>query len=214
MRRSFLTGLIILLPLAVTIAIVIFIVNLLTDPFTGMVGSALEYTPLGSSQGFLFLTHDQLVHIVSQVLVLILLFLVTIGLGFLTHLFFFHALLKTGDYLLAHIPVVNKVYKTSQEIIKTLIGSSKNAFKQVVMVPFPSSKVYSIGLISGPGPAHCAEALGESLISVFVPTTPNPTSGYLLMFKSEEVIFLDLKVEDALKYVISCGVVTGNGGSP
>ena len=208
MKRSFLTGLVILLPLAVTVAVIAFLINLLTGPFTGMVEAILDYYHIGIHKEFLFLSSYQAIHLLSQALVLITLFIVTVGLGALARMFFFHALLKMGDYVLARIPLVNKVYKTTQDIIKTLLGPQKNAFKQVVMVPFPRAGIFSIGLIAGDGLAKCSEAAGEMLVTVFIPTTPNPTSGYLLMFKHEDVVLLDIKVEDALKYIISCGVIT------
>lgn len=76
------------------------------------------------------------------------------------------------------------------------------------MVPFPVNGAYAIGLVSSPPPQICQTTLDRSLVTVFVPTTPNPTSGYLMMYDEEEVIYLDMKIEDAFKYIVSCGVIS------
>ncbi|NGX35375.1 MAG: hypothetical protein K1000chlam1_00198, partial [Candidatus Anoxychlamydiales bacterium] len=117
------------------------------------------------------------------------------------------ALIKISDKVLHKIPLVNKVYKTTQEIVKTLFITDKDSFKQVVMAPFPYKGLYSLGLVSRPSPETCSNAVNEELISVFVPTTPNPTTGFLLLFKKDDLIYLDMKTEDAIKYIVSCGVI-------
>lgn len=207
MKKYFITGLVILLPLAVTIAIVLFIVNFLTKPFVGMVSNFLQSSYLFKT-GFLFLSKEQVILYGSKLLILICLFLFTLLLGLIARWFFFKALLNLSDRLLHRIPIINKVYKTTQEIIKTLFVTDKNSFKQVVMVPFPKGGSYVMGLVSREAPDLCSEKLGEKLYSVFVPTTPNPTSGFLLMYREKDMLFLDLKPEDAIKYIVSCGVIT------
>lgn len=210
MKKYFITGLAILLPVALTIEIIIFIVNLLTEPFAGMIIDILTATGNSDTHGFLWLSPQQTLRFVSQILILVGLFFITILLGFLTRLFFFNWLLRLGDYILHRIPLVNKVYKTMQEIIKALFYSPAKSFKQVVLVPFPSDQSYTIGLLSGDSMPACSEALKKEMVPVFIPTAPNPTSGYLVMFEREKIHFLDLKVEDALKYVISCGAIKVN----
>ena len=144
----------------------------------------------------------------SQLLILICLFLFTICLGGIARWFFVRSLLKLSDYILNKIPLVNKVYKTTKDIIKTIFASDKNAFKQVVMVPYPKKDCFVIGLLSRESPEICSQAANAELFSVLVPTTPNPTTGFLLMYKREDMIFLDMKPEDAIKYIVSCGVIT------
>ncbi len=75
------------------------------------------------------------------------------------------------------------------------------------MVPFPKPGNYMIGLIAREAPEACSEKMNEELISVLIPTTPNPTTGFLVMYKKEELIFLDMKPEDAIKFIVSCGVI-------
>jgi uncharacterized membrane protein len=213
MKKHFITGLVILLPLVVTIAVVIFLVNFLTQPFIGIVSSILSKLNI-INQGFLFLTPEQLLRYGSKIIILILLFLFTVALGMITRWFLIHALFRLGDRILHRIPIVNTVYKTTQDIIKTLFVSDKNTFKQVVMVPFPRSDTYVLGLIARESPQVCSQAAGNDLTSVFVPTTPNPTTGFLLMFKRSDLILIDMKPEDAIKYIVSCGVIIPPSEAP
>jgi len=206
MKKYFITGLVTLLPLTVTIAVVVFIVNLLTKPFIGMVTNLLAHTKI-SKFGFLFLSPEQLIRYLSQFLILISLFLLILALGFVARLFLFNALVKLGDKIIKKIPLVNKVYKTSQEIVQSLFITEKESFKQVVLAPFPLKEAYALGLVSKKSPKTCRDKLKSDLISVFIPTTPNPTTGYLLMFDKKDLIFLKMKTEEAIKYVVSCGMI-------
>ncbi|MFN0064992.1 MAG: DUF502 domain-containing protein [Chlamydiales bacterium] len=202
-KKSFITGLVILLPIAVTVAIVSFFINFITKPFVG----SIEHFFIGTE---FYAKYAGLIHFTLQILFLVALFLFTVLLGFLARAVFFRWIISVYDYLLHRIPIIKTVYKATQQVIRTIFGSSSRSFKQVVMVPFPTHGAYCIGLISSPAPAYCSEAIESNLISVFVPTTPNPTSGYLIMYREEEVINIDMKVEEAFKYIISCGVITSN----
>lgn len=201
MKKYFITGLVILLPIAVTVALLFFIINFLTEPFVGVVEQFLE-------EHEWYIRYYTLIHFILQIAMLAALFLFTVLLGFLARIVAFKSVLSLYDYVLHRIPIIKTVYKTSQQVIRTLFGSSSKSFKQVVMVHFPSKDSYCIGLISGEAPLLCNAAAGTALTTVFVPTTPNPTSGFLMMYRSDEVIYLDMKVEDAFKYIISCGVIT------
>lgn len=206
MRKYFITGIVILLPLAVTVGIVTFIVNFLTQPFIGWVSQSLSrYNWV--SNGFLFLTSQDLILYGSRFLILLALFLFTVLLGMITRWFIFKTLLHYSDRLLHRIPIVNKVYKTTQEIIKTIFSADENSFRQVVLVPFPSKNAFSIGLVSRDSPSSCRQAVEMDLITVFIMTAPNPTTGYLVMYKREDVIFLKMPPEDAIRYIVSCGII-------
>jgi uncharacterized membrane protein len=206
MKKHFVTGLVILLPLAVTIGIIAFIVNILTKPFIGLMHNILE-TFSSAGQGFWFLTGPQVLEYGGKLLILIMLFVFTVLLGFLGRIFLIHSLLKVGEFILHKIPVVNTIYKTTQDVIKTIFHSRKDSFRQVVMVTYPHTNTYAIGFITEKSPKECQQKTHDDLISVFIPTTPNPTSGYLLMYKKSDIIYLDMKVEEAVKFIISCGVI-------
>lgn len=203
MKKHFITGLVILLPLAVTIALVAFIVNVLTQPFVGVIEQFLESFTW-------YKKYQALTHIVLQIILLFAIFFFTVLLGFLARIVVFKSFLSLYDYILHRIPIIKTVYKATQQVIKTIFGSSSRSFKQVVMVPFPKEGAFCIGLVSSPAPKVCQRTIGSSLITVFVPTTPNPTSGFLMMYHEDEVVYLDMKIEDAFKYIISCGVITSD----
>lgn len=205
-KKYFVTGLVILLPLALTLAIVLFVFNLFTVPFLGIVKVVFDRYNL-FEEGFLFLTADQIQNIIAQALILISLFFLTIGLGFITRWFFFHTFLKFAEYIVRKIPIVRTIYKTCQDVINTIFTSKTKSLKQVVLVPFPHSETYSIGLISQENISNLIDPMHTNPTVVFIPTAPNPTSGFLVMFKSHDLIYLDMKVEDAFKYIISCGVI-------
>jgi uncharacterized membrane protein len=205
-KKYFITGLVILLPLALTIAIVVFIFNLLTTPFLGVVKTVFDRYDLFET-GFLFFKADQLQSFIAQLLILVSLFLLTVGLGFIARWFFFRSLLKIAEFIVRHIPLVSSIYKTCQDVIKTIFTSKTKSFKQVVIVRFPNPETCSIGLITRESMPSLKDTNYSDAVAVFVPTTPNPTSGFLVMCKPDDLIYLDMRVEDAFKYVISCGMI-------
>lgn len=202
MKKYFLTGLVTLLPVAVTIWIITIVVRFLTKPFMGVVTHFLHKLPK-----FGILTSERGIQTISQILILIGLFIFTISLGLIARRFFFHSLINLGDRILYRIPLVNKVYKTSKEIISSLFTTTGESFTQVVLLPFPYKGSYSIGLIASAAPETCSDTAARSLVSVFIPTTPNPMTGFLVMIPKEELIYLDMKTEEAFKYVVSCAVI-------
>ena len=200
MKKYFATGVVVLLPLALTFWIVTFIVNLFTKPFLGLAETLLKTLGL-QGVSFLFLSPDQILSFASQLLVLFCLIAVIIGIGAIGRHFFFKYLIVLGDSILHRIPLISTVYKTSQELIQTILTTSNKSCKQVVLVPFPTSDSWAVGLVTND------DFEIEHRVAVFVPTTPNPTSGFLIMYKKEQVVPVALKVEEALRYVISCGVL-------
>lgn len=206
LKQYFISGLVILLPAAISIWVVVFIVNFLTQPFTGLVVDFLSSWQVHDlSIGFL--SHEQIIFYGSQLIILIGLLLLIVFLGFLARSFFLNLFFKFSDYLIKKIPLINKFHKTSKEIVKTLFVTNKSSFKQVVLAPFPSSDVYCLGLVARDAPPECSSGLND-LISVLIPTTPNPTTGFLLLLKREDLIFLEMKRDEAVKYIVSCGVIT------
>lgn len=202
MKKYFITGLVTLLPLAVTIWVVHFFVNFLTKPFVGIVSFLLDHLPIAS---------PQLIRTISQILILIAFFFLILIVGTLARKFFYNRLVSFGDGLLDKIPLVNKVYKTSKEIVNAFFGSKQKFFSQVVLLPFPYPGSYCIGLIAKEAPRTCSQAENHELMSVFIPTTPNPSTGYLVMCKKSELVYLEMKTEEAIKYVVSCGVIQPDG---
>lgn len=207
LKTFFVTGLILLLPLTLTLIVVSFIFNLLTGPFLGITNSILNHYGLFGN-GFLFLNADQARSLLSQVLILVTLVASTILLGALARWIFFPYMVEMWEALINKIPFVKSIYKTSKDLIQTLFTPSSNAFKKVVMVRFPNQTTQAIGLVSTESVGIESSALNGEHIVVFVPTTPNPTSGFLIIVNKADVVPLDMKVEEAFKYIISCGVIT------
>jgi uncharacterized membrane protein len=200
MKKTFLTGLATLLPLAVTLYIVIFFVDLLTHPFVGIVTRLLSKIPL-----HLPFLSEALIHTASQILIILALFGATLLLGLVARSFFFDAFIKLGDRALHKIPIVRSVYKTVKDIVQTLFSSDKNSFKQVVLVPFPYKGSYCLGLVTREAPDTCQNTPSDEMVSVYLPTTPNPMTGYLIMSPRSELIELNMKSDEAIKYIVSCG---------
>lgn len=203
MKKYFITGLLILLPLAVTIAVLVFVFNFLTEPFAGAVAKLLDYYDL-LEHDFFFATGHQIQFFISQLLILAFFIVFTTILGLVARYFLVNYFIGLWDYLLHKIPLIRTIYKIAQDIIQTLFSGKANAFKQVVLAPFPHKDVYSIGFITQEG---LKDFTKEEMVAVFVPTTPNPTSGFLVLYPQNELIYLDMKVDQAFKYVISCGVI-------
>ena len=201
MKKFFVTGLALLLPVALTIAIVLFIVDLFTAPFVGIVKAILDRYQIFQGGA------DYLELYVSKILILALLFFFTVFLGWLTRWVIIHYLIRLNDYILHRIPFVRSIYKMSQEVIKTIFTEESRSFKQVVLVPFPNKDTYTVGLVTRDALPFANNANPQDVVAVFVPTTPNPTSGFLMMYDKKELVPLPLSVEEAFKYVVSCGVI-------
>lgn len=200
LKKHFITGLVVFLPIALTFWIVAFAVDLLTNPFLEFAEKLLQTFGL-DQVSFLFLSSAQVLVYSSRILILLFLFGLILLIGMVGRHFFFKYFIKLGDTILHRIPVISTVYKTSQELIQNVLSSTNKSFQQVVLVPFPHNSSWTIGLVTKD------ESIVAGRTAVFIPTTPNPTSGYLVMYKTEEITPLDMRVEEALRYIISCGVL-------
>ncbi len=117
-------------------------------------------------------------------------------------------LLDFGEQFLQAIPLAGSVYKTLKQILETLLGDSKTKFRRVVMVEYPRKGVWTIGFVTGKVSSTLQTHLAEEMISVFIPTTPNPTSGWYAIVPKKEAIDIDISIEDAFKVLISGGIVS------
>lgn len=200
------TGLAILLPMVITIVIVVFLLNFFTKPFIGFVQSVLDHYDLLDKPFWIFSSSEVLLFS-SKFIVLLVIVALTILIGFIGRLVLINLFFRFGDWVMHRIPLVNKIYKAIQDTLRTLFTSKeKTTFSQVVLVPFPYKGAYSIGLITNQSNIESDEA-HRQLISVFVPGTPNPTMGFMLLFERDQLILIDMKVEDAFKFLVSCGVM-------
>ena len=139
--------------------------------------------------------------------VLLLVFLVLVGM--LTTNYLGRTLIRFGRGIIDKIPVISGIYNAFRKIFETLLGSGKNtAFRQPVLVDYPRKGMKTIAFLTGPVFRDVQKTTGDELVSVYVPTTPNPTSGFLIFVNKKDVIPLKLRVDDAWKIIISTGIVT------
>lgn len=117
-------------------------------------------------------------------------------------------LYKITDYIVHRVPVIRTIYKAIKQIFETIMASHSQAFREVVMLEYPRKGVWSIGFVTGRTEGEVQRTTEKETMSVFVPTTPNPTSGYLLFVPKKELYFLDMTVEEAAKLVVSAGIIT------
>lgn len=117
-------------------------------------------------------------------------------------------LVGRADRLLRRIPVARKVYGASSRIVRTVLGQERYVFQEVVLFEYPSPGIWSLGFVTGPVPGPVQEALGEEGATVYLPTAPNPMSGYLVMLPRTGLTPLDVTVEEAFTYVFSAGTVS------
>ena len=205
MKKSFITGLIVLLPIAVTILIISFLLNIFTSPFLDLVTTFL----MKFQKSFPLFASENFVNIFSRLVILVLFFFAIILLGMLGHLVIFKALLKYFNAVLMKIPLFKSIYHTLKDFITSIFSiDERKAFKYPVLVPFPSKDSYCVGFSTGTTPPECEEATNKKLEPVFVPTAPHPISGYLYFLESKDVDKIDMTNEEAIKFTVSCGVIT------
>jgi uncharacterized membrane protein len=128
--------------------------------------------------------------------------------GFLTANFLGRSLLAIGERILGRMPFIRSVYSAIKQIFETVLQDKSTAFREVVLLEFPRTGAWTLGLVIGRTEGEIRDKLPEDLMTVYVPTAPNPTSGYVLFVPHADAIRLEMSVEDALKMIVSGGLVT------
>lgn len=205
MKKSFSTGLILLLPFALTFWVVLYLFDLFTNPLFNLIETVLLWVE--RTQDLTLLHHTGFVTFVSRFLALLLTFVFIVILGFLGRRFFFNAMLKTANNLIFRIPIIGTIYRLTKDITKSLFSSEKKTFQETVIIPFPSSETYSVGFITGEVPPDIKKVIPEADTIIFVPTAPHPVSGYILFSPKKSVHSVEISVEDTFKFLLSCGVI-------
>ena len=138
---------------------------------------------------------------------LIIVFIFTTFVGILATGLFGRTLIRLWENILSRMPVVRSVYSAIKQILETVMATQSDAFRQAVLVEYPRKDIWAIGFVTGSTKGEVGENVNKKMVNVFMPTTPNPTSGFLLFFPEKDLIFLKMSVEDALKLVVSGGMV-------
>ena len=192
MRKYFITGLLILVPLAITAWVLNLVISTMDQ--------SLLFVPERWQPRTLFGFN---IPGLGTLLTVVIIFLT----GLLTNNLVGNYVLRVWEKLLKRIPLVNSLYSSVKQVSDTLLSSSGNAFRKAVMIPYPHQNSYTIAFLTGTPGGDVKNHLVGDYVSVYVPTTPNPTSGFFLMMARKDVVELDMTVDAALKYIVSMGVV-------
>ena len=191
-KRYFFTGLLISAPIGATIYITIFIVEFIA----GLVPQ--RFNPNGLL--------PEIIGYEIPGLELIIAFISFILIGLIFSTLFGKAILGYFDNLITRIPFAGNVYKAIKQITETF-SNADAAYQKVVLIEYPRKDIYAIGFMTGETKGEIKDRKKIDMVNVFVPTTPNPTSGFLLFIPKEDAVELDMSVEDAIKLVVSAGMV-------
>ena len=192
MRKYFITGLLILVPLAITAWVLHAVISTMDQTLLLLPESWRPEALIGLKiPGF-------------GVVLTVLIIFVT---GLLTQNFIGNYVVAAWEGLLNRIPIVNSIYSSVKQVSDTLFSSSGNAFSKALLIQYPREGLWTIAFLTGKPSGDVAKHLGDEFVSVYVPTTPNTTSGFFLMIPKKDAIELDMSVDTALKYVVSMGVV-------
>lgn len=139
-----------------------------------------------------------------------MLILALILIGMFTTGFIGKFFVRLGDFIVSKMPLISSIYSLLKQLFETVLSPKSQSFKEAVLIEYPRKGIWIIGFLAGQSSSELQQKTPtkDKMLSIFVPTTPNPTSGFLVLVPQTEVIKLDMSVEDALKYVVSCGIVS------
>jgi uncharacterized membrane protein len=195
LRKWFVSGLLVIVPVAITIGVLQWLIGLLDRTLLILPESWQPDRVIG-------------VHIPGFGVLLTL--AIVLAAGAAASNFMGKKLVHWGDRLVSRIPVVRSIYSSVKQVSDTLFSETGNAFRTAVLVQWPRPEVWTIGFVTGTPGGDVANYLVGDYLSVYVPTTPNPTGGYFVMLRKSDCVELRMSVDEALKYVISMGVVAPN----
>lgn len=194
-KKSFIAGLLTLAPMALTVYVFYLLFNfldgLLTNTIVRFVLNQIGMSQVSAPPGL------------GLLLLLALLLIV----GSFARNYIGKKLFTVGDHIVTKIPIINRIYIASRQLSEAFLSEKRETFKRAVLIQYPRRGVYSIGFFTQDTTGPIQETLTEDVVSIFVPTTPVPTSGYLLFVPKKDILDLDMSVEDALKLVISAGSI-------
>jgi len=206
-RANFITGLAVLLPALITLAIVKWLfgtISSFTDLLLFFVPQDLTHADKGNGP----------LHWYWSLAALALAVLLVTFVGLLARYYIGVRLIAWLDTAMLRVPLLNKIYGTIKQVNEAFSSGKKTAFKTVVLVEFPCAGSHSVGFITSEQNDLLASKTGEKLVNVFIPTTPNPTSGFLIVVPASKVTKLDMSVPDGIKYIISLGALSPESSPP
>lgn len=192
LRRYIVAGLLVWVPLGVTAAVVKFLVDLMDKTLLLL---PPPYRP------------ENLIGVRIPGLGVVLTIIVVLATGMVVANLFGRRLVALWEHLLARIPLVRSIYSGVKQVVETMLSGSGKSFRKVVLVEYPRRGIWTLAFVTGEGWKVARERLQQDVINIFVPTTPNPTSGFFLMVPRKDIIELDIPVDEGLKMIISAGVL-------
>lgn len=192
-RNYFFTGLVVASPIGITLYVAWLFIDMVDRNFKPLIPTAYNpetYLPFS---------------IPGLGLVVVLVSLTV--LGALTANFFGRAFLRFGEKIVDRMPVVRSIYNTLKQIFETVISQNSGSFSDVVLVEYPRKGLWALAFVAGNNDSEVQDKIDDHVVNVFVPTTPNPTSGFLLFAPKKDLIYLDMTPDEGAKYVISAGLV-------
>ena len=193
LKQIFITGLAVTIPIGLTLYILFFLIDIMDG--------LLKIIPVRYHPDTLLGIH------IPGLGIIVTLALITIA-GLVTTSYVGYKIVQSGEDLVDRIPFVRNIYQAIKKISDSMFMDKRSSFKKVVLVEFPRKGIYTIGFVTGVPSGEIRKKAGQNCISVFLPTTPNPTSGYLIIVPEDELVPMDMSVEEALTFIISVGIVT------
>jgi uncharacterized membrane protein len=204
MKKYLFTGFLILLPVALTLMVILFLFDVFTAPFVTVVGPLVSLIQTEIP----FVLPTGLTLFLSRILSLIFLSLFILLLGILTQWLVVKNFINWADGVMYRIPLIRSVYRVSRDILNALFSTNgKKAFKRPVMIPFPGRPNFSLGFLAGEVAEECQKKVDVPLVSVFAPTAPHPISGFLFLVPEKDIYNVEMTNEEVVKFLVSCGMV-------
>ena len=194
-RNYFFTGILVTVPILITLYVTWIVITFIDIKVAGLLPEYLNFREAFPYQ------------IPGLGLIIVIIFVTLIGA--LTPGLLGRTFLRFGERIVSKMPVVRSIYSAIKQIMETVMSTNSNSFREVVLVQYPRKELWVIGFVTGSTKGEVKRTLSKDkhLINVFIPTTPNPTSGFLLFVPKKDLIYLDMSVEQAVKMVISGGIV-------
>ena len=193
-RGYFLTGIIVTAPVGLTFYVSFLFIGFIDAKVRNIIPVQYHY--------------DNILPFEIPGLGLLFVFIMLTFIGFLTAGLIGRYIIKLGERIIARLPIIRSVYGALKQIFESVLKTSSKSFREVVLIEYPRKGIWAIGFITGDTKGEVQDSLKEELVNVFLPTTPNPTSGFLLFVPRKDLKVLNMNVEEGIKMVISGGIVT------
>ncbi len=194
LRAYFIAGLLVTAPVGITFWLAWLVLSFIDARVTPLI--PVDYNP-NTYLPFVFPGLGLVILIITMTIV-----------GALTTMLLGRTIVSMGERLLGRMPIIRSIYGASKQIIETVLASQSDAFRQVVLFEYPRRGSWAIGFVTGSTTGEVQNVTSDDVVNVFLPTTPNPTSGYLLFLPRRELVPLNMSVEEGIKMIISGGIVT------